>query len=540
MFDKQILKIKGSKWALAICAIFAFFSAFAILGQAISLSYAICGLWEGEDLSSVLLSVGIFAICFIVRELLSFFQESYIDSFARKSVLRLQEAFLSDAYDAGPNLVRKKGVPATTALLIDGSDDVAQYLRVLIPKLTQFAIIPIILLVALFCYDVISGFIAFIFFPFIFIFMRLIGMSAKEQANKRHAQFERLSNSFVNKAQGIVDLKSFGADDLFAKIIYGTSEAFRKITMKTLRVSMLSSAVLDLFSTLALAAVAIMLGFRMVEGTVEFFPALCVLVIVPEYFKPIKEFGSNYHETLDGKESLRAMFALMEDARDRTLRIPPFWADSLTDEGMMEIDTSKHRSLAITGCSGSGKTTLLNAIAGLTDPPEGFCFLVEGEPTNTMSDQDWRSRIAFIPQDPHIFNDSIRNNVRFYKPNATDDEVKSALDAVGMLDFVQGLDAGLDTLIGEGGRALSGGQLARISLSRAFVDQSRDILIMDEPSSHIDAETEEEIKQAIMPMMRERTSFVVTHSEAWANDMDERLVIENHRSTESAKEHDSL
>lgn len=526
MFDRQLLKINGAKKALAVCSVFSLLRAFSVLGEALSLSFAVVELWDGLSLGDVALALAVFAAFFLLREVLSFAQDAYIDGFASKSVARIQEGLLESIYEAGPALVRSKGIPATVALMVDGSDDVAQYIRIAFPKICDCVIVPVVLLASLFALDLISGIIALVCLPFIFIFMRLIGMTAKEEANKRHAQFEQLSNSFVNKVQGIVDLKSFGADGRFAKMVYSTSEAFRKITMRTLRVSMLSSAVLDLFATLALAGVAIMLGFRMVEGGVAFFPALCVLVLVPEYFKPVREFGSNYHDTLSGKESLRALSEMVDDARSESNHASPFWAASLACD-TIEIDTSNPSSVAVTGASGAGKTTLLNALAGLADPQDGFKFVVDGEPASSLRNDAWRARVAYIPQDPHIFNVSIRDNVRFYCPGASDDEVRRALGSVGMLSLVDSLEDGLDTRIGEGGRALSGGQLARIALSRALVDGARDVLIMDEPSAHIDAATERELREAIEPIMEGKTSFVVTHSQDWAAKADRRLIVSN-------------
>ncbi len=530
MFDKKLLEINGSKSALIICAIFACLRAVLILGQALFLSQAICELWGSLNTQQVAMqqttiSLALFCACFLVREVLTYAEDAYIDKFARSVVNKLQRAALEKTYEGGPAYIHSQGTPATVALLVEGSDDVDKYVRLAFPKLADCVIVPIVLLIGLFALDLISGLIALVLLPFIFIFMRLIGLSAKNEADKRHSQFEKLSNSFVNKAQGIVDLKAFGADGRFAKIIYDTSEAFRRITMKTLRVSMLSSAVLDLFATLALAAIAIMLGFRMVEGSVAFFPALAVLVIVPDYFKPIREFGSNYHDTLNGKVSLEALLSLIDGADDKANHESPFWADSLKSLGTLEIDTKKRASCAITGPSGIGKTTLLNALAGLTDPPSKFKFVLDGKPFYTLRRNDWQRRIAYITQEPHIFNDTIRNNICFYNPSASDDTVFQALDAVGLSELIDELPKGLNTQIGEGGRALSGGQIERVALCRALVDKTRDVWILDEPSAHIDSITEQELREAVSPLMKDKLAFVVTHSLSWASDMDKTLSI---------------
>lgn len=525
MFDKQLLKLNGSGAAFAICALFSLMRAGCILAQALSLSLAICGLWEGRAFGEAAPFIATFAFSFLLREALVFAQESYIDGFARKTMDALQKRFLDDMFDCGPKAASAYGTGAAVSLVIDGSDDIAQYIRIAFPKYADCLLIPIALLIALFVLDPISGTIALICLPFIFIFMRLIGMSAKDEANKRHSQFERLSNSFVNKAQGIADLKAFGADGLFAKIIYDTSESFRKITMKTLRVSMLSSAVLDLFATLALAGVAIMLGFRMVEGSVAFLPALTVLVLVPEYFKPIREFGSNYHETLNGSESLRAFTEFSNMAKDPCNHDSRFWPKSLRDDACISIDTAAGRKTAITGPSGAGKTTLLNALAGLANPPKGFTFKIDGKNETSLRNDAWRARVAYVPQDPHIFNASVRENVCLYFPTATDDEVLEVLDALALKDVVMSMPEGIETQLGEGGHGLSGGQLSRLALGRALIAKDRDIILMDEPSAHVDAATEAVLQEAISDYSRKKTCFIVTHSQQWAATLDEEIEI---------------
>lgn len=523
MFDKKLLEIEGMRRVIAACIAFGLAKALAILGQALFLSNAIVMLWQGMPIGDAVLWLALFALCFVARQVIKTAQDSYIDAYAAHIADERFSHLLAAAFDGGAAFVRQGGSAALVANAVDGTKDIEEYVRLMPVKSIDMLVIPLMLVIAIFALDVVSGIIALVCYPFIIIFMRLIGLSAKERASQRHAQFERLSNAFVNIAGGVATLKAFGTAQRMAGRIFETSERFRETTMRTLRIAMLSSAVLDLFATLALAAVAIMLGFRMVEGDVAFFPALCVLVLVPEYFKPIREFGGDYHATLDGRTSLAAIDEFIERACAPDAHDTPFWpADAPWGEGI-ELVMSRHEHIAVTGPSGCGKTTLLNVLAGFADPPASAHIVVDGIEHETLREQSWRGRVAYIPQDPYVFHATMRDNLAFYNPAASDDEIRAALQAVGLAGLLDELPDGLDTRLGEGGRVLSGGQAQRVALCRALLDGSRDVWILDEPGAHLDEETERGLFETMRPLMDGKTVIVATHSPLWEQGADRVL-----------------
>ncbi len=520
MFDRQLLQIEGMRRLVALCIVCALAKAAAILGQALFLSRAIVMLWEGSPFEAAVPCIVFFALCFMARHGISTGQEAYIDSFAARASNAMLDRLLNAAFDAGPVLVRQAGSAAVVANAVDGMTDIEEYLRLVVARGVDMVVIPIVLLVAIFALDIVSGIIALVCYPFAIIFMRLIGLTAKERANRQHAHFERMSNAFVNIAGGVATLKAFGAARRFASRINEVSERFRAATMKTLSVAMLSSAVLDLFATLALAAVAIMLGFRMVEESVMFFPALAVLVLVPEYFKPIRDFGGDYHSTLNGRTALAAVNAFMEQACDPCVHASSFWPDGVSWAEHLDIDTRAPGTTVIFGPSGAGKTTLLNVIAGFNNPPQDVEVAVDGVAVPTLRTREWQRRVAYIPQAPYLFRATLRENLAFYNHEASDEDMARALAAVGLEDLMAALPEGLDTRLGEGGRAVSGGQAQRIALCRVLLDPARDVWVLDEPTAHLDEQTERDVHELLCSLMQGKTAFVATHGAVWEEGAD--------------------
>ena len=333
------------------------------------------------------------------------------------------------------------------------------------------------------------------------------------------------------------------------------SERFREATVKTLRIATLSGSVLDLISTLSLAAVAIMLGFRLVDGSIAFFPALFVLVLVPEYFKPIREFASDYHASLDGKNALASIQGIIASAAEGAPDVAsdeaaaphdvPVWSeDSTLELDGVRFSYPEHEALSdvsfavrgfarvgVIGASGSGKSTLVNLLGGFAAPSAGT-VRAAGRQLADLREPSWQRQVLYIPQDPYLFHATLRDNIMFYRPDADDDEVARAVEVVGLGDLVAELPDGLDTLVGEGARALSGGQAQRIALARALLDDSRRILLFDEPTAHLDIETELELKERMLPLMEGRLVVFATHRLHWVHDMDAVLVMEDGRVAE--------
>ena len=222
--------------------------------------------------------------------------------------------------------------------------------------------------------------------------MILIGRQARDRAERQYVSNTRMTNRFMDTLRGLPVIQSFGAVAKETDAVYANSENVRTATVRTLRTATLSSAVLDFCATFSVAAVAIMLAFRLMDGSLVIYTGLLALIIAPEYFTPIRSFASDYHASLDGKNSLAAVLALCEEEND----VAPS-SDSTTFPGFTQTialnNVSYHypntetgvdgitlsacvgQKIGIVGPSGSGKSTLANLLAGFTTSTAGSILL---------------------------------------------------------------------------------------------------------------------------------------------------------------------
>lgn len=553
MFDKRLFALPGSKSAIAWCIATSLLLAALMVGQAAALAWALTLLWGGSALSGVAAQLGAFTLCFIGKQTVSNIQAKQLELFAAARTEEFRQELSKRLYEGGAPLTQKLGTGAASTLCLDGIDNIEHYLSTALPRTVALVTVPFALLAVIVFQDWVSALIALLVFPAIILQMVLIGSTAQEEAGKQHREYQRLANHFIDSLRGIDTLKYFGRSNEQADRIYETSEKFRIATMKTLRTATLSGAVLDAFSTISLAAVAVMLGFRLVDGSITLLPALFVLVIMPDYFRPIREFASDYHATLNGKNTLTQVLEVLgcsaETAAKKESRTPGLQVDAPKLEPWQELSvlTFEHigisyegetalkdvscsfggfRKYGIVGPSGCGKTTLAQLLAGVVQPTQGS-IVVNNHAIETLSIPSWRKQVAYLPQSPHIFSTTLRNNLTFYQPDATEEEIAHALELVGLTSLVTELPKGLDTVVGEGGRPLSGGQSQRVALARAVLHRTCRVLVFDEPTAHLDIETEWELKQSMLPLMEGKLVFFATHRLHWLSEMDGILLLED-------------
>lgn len=571
MIDRLLFTIKGVRAVLITCTIFSLITGALIMGQAFFLTTALTNLWYNHPLEEQAIYLAFFVVCLIARQVTDNIQSGWLESFATKRADEFRTGLFETLFKQGQTLIQSKGTGSFSTLLVEGVDQVEAYLRMIIPRMTRLVVIPVMLLVLLFTLDWVSAVIGLLVFPAIILQMVLIGHTASIEAGKQHKEYQRLANHFLDSVRGIDTLKLFGRSKDQTDSIFTSSERFRAATMKTLRVATLSGAVLDAFSTISIAAIAVMLGFRLVDGSLTLFPALFVLVLMPDYFRPIREFASDYHASLDGKNSLHAILETLHadtgklsDAEtkdseknstvdadlhadlhtDPRTSVDIAWSDTSTlvlndisfqyaseDEKAFSLQNITAsflgaQKIGIIGTSGSGKSTLAHILAGLNDPESGT-ITVNDVTVSTLKDPRWQHQIAYIPQNPHIFNTTLRNNIAFYKPDASQEEIERICSLMGLDSLLAELPQGIDTVIGEGAHSLSGGQSQRIAFARAFLNENCKILIFDEPTAHLDIETELELKERMLSLMENKLVFFATHRLHWLSAMDSVLLLQN-------------
>ena len=547
MIDKAIMRLEKIRQMFGLLAGFAFLQAIFIIGQAWMLSAAITHLWEGHTLKEVALYVLGFFLFFMARHVITYLRERLLDNYAQEQAKKLRTQLLQKIFKLGPTVVQAHGTGNVTTMTVDGISQVENYIHLILAKMMNMMIVPWVILVVVFYYDWVSGVILLLVFPLIIIFMIVLGYAAQSKADRQYRSFQILSNHFIDSLRGIDTLKLFGMSKSYEKGIYHTSEQFRKATMSTLRIAILSTFALDFFTTLSVAIVAVFLGLRLLNAEILLFPALTVLILAPEYFLPVRDFSSDYHATLDGKNAMTAIREILELPENEVapIAIAPWNESSTLDLSELSFDygqgsglqpvnlqVSGYQKIGVIGMSGSGKSTLMNVMSGFLTPKQGS-ILFNGKETTSFKQEDWQKQLIYIPQNPYVFRASLRENIAFYTPEADDAAIMQAIEVAGLSELLAQLPDGLDTLIGEGARSLSGGQAQRIALARAFLDKNRKVLILDEPTAHLDIETEVELKNRMLPLMENRLVFFATHRMHWMHQMDYILVLEEGKLVEA-------
>ncbi|RXS51797.1 thiol reductant ABC exporter subunit CydD [Lactococcus lactis] len=538
MIDKSLFELPGVRRMFPILGILAVFQFIAIAGQALFLATAITKLWQGQLFSHTIPWVLGFFACFLSREIINFGRSKALDKLAYQLATKLREDMLDKFFRLGPVAIANLGSGSAATTVITGIDQVENYIKLVLSKVLNMMIIPMLILIPVYFLDWQSGIVLTLTFPFAIIFMILLGYAAQGRAERQYKTFQYLSNHFLDSLRGISTLKYFGLSKDYSNSIYKTSEDFRKETMGALRIAMLSTFALDFFASLSVAVVALFLGLRLMSGDILLFPALAALILAPEYFLPLRDFASDYHATLNGKNALAAVNEVLS-TEENTLSVlteKVTWSANSqlqltelgkiydTGRGISNVNLSVNgfKKIAIVGNSGSGKSTLLSMLAGFLKPTAGEIKLNEQSLTS-LTDENYRQSVQFIPQKTYIFAGTFRENLAFYEPDSTDDEIKAAAKLAGLESLID--EIGLDGQIGASGRTISGGQAQRVALARAFLSHTRNILFLDEPTAHLDIETELEIKANILPLLENKLVFIATHRLHWLSSMDLVIVL---------------
>ncbi|GIN87638.1 thiol reductant ABC exporter subunit CydD [Heyndrickxia sporothermodurans] len=489
-----------------------------------------------------------FSLALVFRQILTFIKKKLVYRFATETSVNLRASVLKKLFQLGPRFVKEQGSGQTVTLIMEGTMKFRRYLELFLPKLINTIIIPAAIFVFVFFENIRSAVILLIALPILILFMILLGLAAEGKANRQYESYQMLSNYFVDSLRGIETLKYLGISRKHAENIHFVSDGYRKNVMATLKIAFLSTFALDFITMLSIATVAVFLGLDLINGTMELKTAIAVLILAPEYFLPIREVGADYHATLDGKEAgAKLQEILQKESIGQSKKSIPLWNESSVfsvkdtsfyfdgnkHKGLKNLDftVSGRKKIGIIGASGSGKSTLIDLLSGFLVPTEGE-FIIDGKKFNNLSHEDWQNQLTYIPQHPYLFSDTVFNNIRFYEPSSNDKEVKAAAQAAGLTKVIESLPEGMNTKVGEGGRMLSGGQEQRIALARAFLG-NRPILLLDEPTAHLDIETEYALKETMLQLFKEKLVFFATHRLHWMLEMDQILVLDNGKIVEA-------
>jgi len=460
-------------------------------------------------------------------------------------------ALLEHIFSLGPAYTNRQSTGALASTALEQVEGLHDFYAFYIPQLALAVMIPAAILAFIFPYSWVAGTLLLVTAPLIPLFMILVGMGA-ESISQRHFQaLARMSAYFLDVLQGLPTLKLFDASKGVEKTIGKISNNYRIKTMAVLRVAFLSSAVLEFFSSISIALVAIYLGmsflgyfsFGLYGKPLSLDLGFFILLLAPDFYLQLRELGTHYHARAQAAGAAEEILKILSVPRPqaRTDLTASLKTDVIHiqcrdvclgyDNGRLpalrgaSFDLKTGEQVALVGASGAGKTTILNLLLGFFQPDRGR-ILVNDIPLGALPPDSWRARIAWIGQQPILFHGTIKENILLGRPAASAGEIEQAARRAGVLDFSAALPEGLDTLVGEQGQGLSRGQSQRVALARAFV-KNAPILLLDEPTAGLDVENETLVIRALTEFCRDRTVLTLTHRLANIKQADRILVLDN-------------
>ncbi len=416
------------------------------------------------------------------------------------------------------------------AAAVQGVDSLEAYYARYLPQAVLAALTPLAILAWAAPRDWEAAAILAITAPLVPVFMILIGRLAEGATRRRWQRLARLSDRFLDLVGGLQTLRANGRAEAQSASIAAAGESYRRETMATLRIGFLSALVLELLAMIGVALVAATVGIQLAEGALGLTAGLTVLILAPEVYMPLRRLGSEFHAGADAMAAAEAIFAVLD--RPPAVRVPaaPLPAPDPGDAPLalrgvtfshpgreqvlrgVDLTLAPGETVALVGPSGGGKSTLLSLLLRLAEPEAGS-IACGGVDLRDVDPTEWRRRIAWVPQRPTIFAGTIAANIALARPDARRGEIEdAALDAM-LGPVLDGLADGLDTPVGEGGRRLSAGQAQRVGLARAFLTDAP-LLLLDEPTAHLDAGTERDVVAAVDQLAAGRTALIVAHREA--------------------------
>ena len=549
-------ELKSQQRTLAHLAVLTFFTALCLAGFAASFAKLFSSVFLHDmDLPKAAPLLGVLLSLVLLRHLLS----TMIQRTAKRLSLQVQESLrcrLSAKLLSLPPLAR--GTSQTgdfIALSCSAVDEIDSYFSQFIPQLLAALILPLVLFAAALAADPLTALIFFITAPLIPFLLYLIGRLSAEASARQWRTLSSLSRSFFELLQGLPTLKIFNRSREQSALVNELSDEFRTSTLKVLRIAFLSAFVLELTATLSIAMIAVSIGLRLLNGSLDFSAAFFALLLAPEFYQPLRHCGSAFHQALTALTASSKIYDFLaapappqkKSTHTEKTRSPfairfadvHYRYESQREAALQGLSlTIKAGTTAfIVGSSGAGKSTIFQLLLQFAQPSQGNIFINDLD-LGRIAPDFWRSRVAYVPQQPHIFGGSLAENIALAKPDAGRDEIIRAAKAANLHAFIAALPQGYETPL-SGGQALSGGQIQRIAIARAFL-QDKPLLLLDEPTSALDENNEQELSAALANLSAGKTTLIATHKLAGIDKAAMIFVIGDGRVLEAGRCEDLL
>lgn len=485
---------------------------------------------EKQSPSYFLTELGMLLGCFFGRALLLWLRERIGFKAGRTLREHLRQAVLSKLANIGPMAIAQKPAGSWATLMLEQVESIHNFYARYLPQQFLSLIVPLVILSAVFPYNWAAGVILLFTLPILPIFMALAGIKAAEANQKNIGILSRLSGQFLDSLKGLETIRLFGQTASQTQLIYQRTEEFRVSTMNVLKMAFLSSAVLEFFTAVSIAVMAVYFGFTYLgdlqfghyELPVTLFIGFFCLMLAPEFYQPLRELGVFYHDKAAAigaadelerflNEPIATQAIGQKDCPNQPLVIEANECVVLSPQGValtqpLTFTLNAHQKVALVGQSGAGKSSLMNMLLGFL-PYQGS-IRVNGVELRELSMDTWRSMLAWVGQNPQLIRGSIRENIVLGSEDASENEIATVLTLAKADEFVSKI--GLDSQIQDSNAGLSGGQAQRIAIARALL-RPYQFLLLDEPTASLDLQSEQQVLAALRNLNRKCTTLMITH-----------------------------
>ncbi len=550
--DPRLLKwARQAGLALTMTVLFGLAGAVLVVWQARQVTSIVSGVFlSGMDLAAAApYFLGLLAVIGL-RALASIGVDVSANDAALQIKTRLRMIFSRHLINLGPAAIQRQKTAELTNTAIQGIEGLDAYFSQYLPQLAMAGLVPLVILIAVFPKDLLSGVVLTLTAPLIPIFMVLIGKASQAITHRQWTSLSRLSDYFLDSIQGLRELKQLGQSKQRCEQIGAAAERYRVVTMQVLRVTFLSALALELAATISTAVIAVEIGLRLLYGQMNFDQAFFILLLAPEFYQPLRLLGQRFHAAMTGVSAARQIFALLDlptqpaqvqGGVDVDLSRPfaiRFESVSYTypdkDQPALDRLTFEIRSgeqVALVGPSGAGKSTIAQFLLRFIQPESGE-IRFNDIPLAKINLESWRRQVAWVPQRPFLFNDSIEKNISPLAGKEDNYAIQFAIERAGLAEVIRDLPQGIDTPIGESGGRLSGGEAQRLALARAYF-VAAPLLILDEPTAYLDPLQAANLEQSLGKLVENKTALIIAHSLQTVMNADRILVVDGGRIVES-------